>query len=545
MKGLVAQRFLIVLAVAFALSGLRVAAALPAANEDFSAVGKAIVELLQGRDAAGFATAVTPSVADWKSALDAHAPNLGQDPTERFRLIATDQQKTVTESAKQLLAKADSLHVDFSKGLQAKVSVAGYLGSIHYPSVVELPYAPTADVVLTSPASKGEFRIRLNGLIKFSGGWRCSDGLQWISFPTGVADAKTISELALEAKIAIGEGLNGADDPALFKLGDTLVRFIREQDVAVYERDAFITSDLIWDAFKNSGQKGPSRNEIDEHIKEESRKESAVAYALVQQMQDQGINLKNAEIKIEDALVEHARAEGPEKSAMFLMGQRFKVKFAVKSPDKSKTGVPLTGEYVLAANQAMRFSNEWRVANNIHWAELPPGVLDEKANAQFVFDSYVAQFGTLPPRTTVPEIEFTTLAGEKKMKLSDLRGKVVVLDFWATWCGPCQEPMANLQQLRDFHPGWGDKVAIVPLSIDDTLAIVRNHVNKRRWTQTLNVWAGEGGWNSAPALRFRVTGVPTTYIIDPQGKIVKAGHPASMDIGEEVDKLLAQASHAQ
>jgi hypothetical protein len=84
-------------------------------------------------------------------------------------------------------------------------------------------------------------------------------------------------------------------------------------------------------------------------------------------------------------------------------------------------------------------------------------------------------------------------------------------------------------------------VAIVPLSIDDTLDIVRQHVNKRGWTNTFNVWASDGGWRSAPAKAFRVSGVPTTYIIDAQGKIVRAGHPAAMNIDEIVDGVLKPA----
>ena len=111
----------------------------------------------------------------------------------------------------------------------------------------------------------------------------------------------------------------------------------------------------------------------------------------------------------------------------------------------------------------------------------------------------------------------------------------------AVLCCP-RSPLRRLcSNLSVITFDWGDQVAIVPLSIDDTLDIVRQHVNKRGWTNTFNVWAGDGGWRSAPAKAFRVSGVPTTYIIDAQGKIVRAGHPAAMTIDEIVDAMLKSA----
>ena len=531
---ILAAQFLVALAMCLSNSSASPTVPPAGTNEEFSAVSRAVVELLQSRDTARFATNLSASFEEFQSALT-NVASQGPDSIDNVRQIAKYNRQKLEQSAKQLLDRADSLHVNFSNSnLHAEVVPPGRLGTSQYPGSKELPRAGKVEIDLRldgNNSTNGYFKLIVRGITKYPGGWRSYDGVQWVSFPSDIADAKTVRELAILDKAATYKGLTGQDDPALLKLGNELVNFIRERDTNIFKNEAYVTSDLVWSMIQQNGRGGPSRKELDDNFNDRATEQTAIAQSVIQQMEEFGIDLKNADVQIVDASVDRIQPQGPSGSMVGLMGTQFKLRLLVKTDGKAKNGTSLSGEYILAANTIQRFADEWKVTENIHWYQLPAGILSPEATAKLNFENYVGEHDTLPPNTTVPEIEFITLDGEKSMKLSDLRGTIVVLDFWATWCGPCQEPMAGLQTLRQAHPDWQDKVAIVPLSIDDTLKVVREHVDKRGWTNTFNVWAEDGGWHSKPVSAFRVHGVPTTYIIDGDGQIIQAGHPATMNIG--------------
>jgi cytochrome c biogenesis protein CcmG/thiol:disulfide interchange protein DsbE len=133
-----------------------------------------------------------------------------------------------------------------------------------------------------------------------------------------------------------------------------------------------------------------------------------------------------------------------------------------------------------------------------------------------------------------PDFTLTTFQGEQ-ISLADLKGKVVVLNFWASWCKPCEQEAADLEAAWRFYQPRGD---VVFLGVDwtDTETKAFGYLDKFDITYT-----------NGPDLRtkisqaFRTTGVPETYIIDKEGilRSVKLSPFVSVDeIKAAIDPLL-------
>lgn len=111
-----------------------------------------------------------------------------------------------------------------------------------------------------------------------------------------------------------------------------------------------------------------------------------------------------------------------------------------------------------------------------------------------------------------PDCRLAPLQGGSAMPLSDYRGKVVYLDFWASWCGPCVESFPYMNKLSSELTQKGLQVVAVNLDEDpaDGKAFVAEH-------PVAFAVAGEGGQHCAQ--QFQLKGMPTSYLIDKQGNI--------------------------
>lgn len=134
-----------------------------------------------------------------------------------------------------------------------------------------------------------------------------------------------------------------------------------------------------------------------------------------------------------------------------------------------------------------------------------------------------------------PNFEAKDLAGQSQ-KLSALRGRIVVLSFWATWCGPCQEELPHLSQLSQQYAGNG--VQFIAASIDNAKDRGKIQPFLTKNTIDLNVWVGA---NSEILQSFGLGAiVPGTVVIDQQGEIIGRimGEAREEDVRSRVDWLL-------
>lgn len=145
----------------------------------------------------------------------------------------------------------------------------------------------------------------------------------------------------------------------------------------------------------------------------------------------------------------------------------------------------------------------------------------------FAENIYSEETSSLQNRTLnvgdqAPDIALENPEGEV-MRLSDLRGQVVLIDFWAAWCRPCRMENPHVVKLYDKYKDkkfkYGDGFTVFSVSLDR---------NKTDWVRAIEQdnlkWENHVSdlqfWNSAPAKKYNVSAIPATFLIDEEGVIL-------------------------
>jgi len=130
------------------------------------------------------------------------------------------------------------------------------------------------------------------------------------------------------------------------------------------------------------------------------------------------------------------------------------------------------------------------------------------------------------------EIRLADIKGNIQ-NLSDQKGKVVLVDFWASWCGPCRKANPGLAVLYSKYKDKGFE--IFGVSIDDEKKAWKKAIQADRisWKQV----NAPGGWDAPVALEWKLEQIPASFLIDQQGKVI-AIDPTKEDIENHLKTTL-------
>ena len=133
--------------------------------------------------------------------------------------------------------------------------------------------------------------------------------------------------------------------------------------------------------------------------------------------------------------------------------------------------------------------------------------------------------------STPPDFSATDISGQA-VKLSDLKGQVVLLDFWATWCPPCRVEVPNLLDI--FRKFKDKRFVLISVSLDRDLAAARKFIADKEmgWVHIVDKDAGR-----EIADKYQVEYIPSTFVINRQGK-VEASQLRGVELKDKIADLL-------
>ena len=137
-------------------------------------------------------------------------------------------------------------------------------------------------------------------------------------------------------------------------------------------------------------------------------------------------------------------------------------------------------------------------------------------------------------------IELTgTLVDGSELDWSEYRGKVVLIDFWATWCGPCLQELPNV--LSNYEKYHDRGFEVVGISLDDDRSTLETFLEERAipWVTIYNDDPATAGWENPLATHYGVMGIPAVWLVNQEGNVVSlmARGPA---LGEMLAELLGE-----
>ena len=156
-----------------------------------------------------------------------------------------------------------------------------------------------------------------------------------------------------------------------------------------------------------------------------------------------------------------------------------------------------------------------------------------------VLEEKVEKWSKIAPGIEAPDFKYVTPEG-KEVALSDLKGKLVYIDLWATWCKPCLAEMPYAKKLGEKFEGQDD-VVFMYVSMDKNEEAWRKYMEKNKEPHGLNLFAN-GGKEIGEG--YMISGIPTYILIGKDGKIIsaRAPRPSSGEVEGMIEEHLNENS---
>lgn len=221
-----------------------------------------------------------------------------------------------------------------------------------------------------------------------------------------------------------------------------------------------------------------------------------------------------------------AQVPAPEKPAVTLAD-------IINAPDarqetKGQASIMELMESAQAAESGAGDINAWLAKADKHLQAFPAEPMNQMVKGKIASMKAAAELKTKPL-----ELKFTAVDG-KAFDLSKLHGKVVLIDFWATWCGPCVAELPNvIKAYKELHPKGFE---IVGISLDQDKAKLEAFVKEHgmEWPQYFD---GKG-WQNEISTRYGISSIPAMWLVNKKGMVVNTN--AREGLEEQVAKLLAE-----
>lgn len=197
----------------------------------------------------------------------------------------------------------------------------------------------------------------------------------------------------------------------------------------------------------------------------------------------------------------------------------------------------------ISDNQKIKDFSYYRLMGNLlyeHGANIPENIVatfkENCKNEEYVTETMEEynKWGAIAVGQEAPGWNYEKINGEM-VALKDLQGKVVYVDVWATWCGPCKAELPHLEALIDKYEEGG-KIVFTSVSIDENKDAWEKMVTEKEM-KGVQVFADKA-WKSSICQDYLIKGIPRFMLIDVEGKIIDANAPRPSS--EEIKEIFAE-----